>query len=410
MNTLDELVAVPDAVALRGPVSVAPARAESEIAATFDALGRADARKHVHVVSWAPAPTGIIRRPIVAALAMRGEFLTAYTPYQAEVSQGYLQAIYEWQTYVALLTGLDVANASVYDGATALAEGAIMAVNATGRKALLVSAAVHPNYRTRLAHVRRRPRARHRRAGRTHPTGRPISMRSRRGWPTGAMPPWSCSRRISSARSMRRRAAIKASTKASGHAAHRRRSPKRCRWRRWRRRGVGAPISRSAKAQSFGVAMAYGGPHVGFIATTTEHLRRIPGRLVGRTVDKDGATGLYVSRCRRASSTSGAKKPPRTSAPIRPTARCARRSIWRRWARPGCAIAPRTTSLARASCKRRVAARRRACARASPRRPSTSSSCAFPAARPTYLPRLRGRTSSAAWTWAASIPSWPIAS
>ncbi|MBV8749457.1 MAG: glycine dehydrogenase, partial [Candidatus Eremiobacteraeota bacterium] len=148
-DTLDDLVRVPDAIALRTPVEVTPQLSEIEIAARF--RGFAERTTASNYVSFLGA--GAYRHyvpPVVGAIAMRGEFLTAYTPYQPEVSQGYLQAIYEWQTDVALLTGLDVANASVYDGATALAEGVIMAVNATGRKGVLISSAVHPNYRAVL--------------------------------------------------------------------------------------------------------------------------------------------------------------------------------------------------------------------------------------------------------------------
>ncbi len=146
---LAELVKVPDDVALRAKLELSPSLSESEIACKFTALAaRNDAPNYASFLG-----AGVYRHyvpPVIGALAMRGEFLTAYTPYQAEVSQGYLQAIYEWQTYICLLTGMDLANASVYDGATALAEGAIMAVNATGRQALLVSKAVHPNYRAVL--------------------------------------------------------------------------------------------------------------------------------------------------------------------------------------------------------------------------------------------------------------------
>jgi len=149
VDSLDDLVRVPDAIALRAPVEVTPRLSEIEIAERF--------RRHAERTTAGSYTSflgaGAYRHyipPVVGALAMRGEFLTSYTPYQAEVSQGYLQAIYEWQSYIALLTGLDVANASVYDGATALAEGVIMAVNATGRKAVLVARAVHPNYRAVL--------------------------------------------------------------------------------------------------------------------------------------------------------------------------------------------------------------------------------------------------------------------
>lgn len=290
VDTLDDLVRVPDAVALRAPVEVTPQLSEIEIAERFRRF--AERTTATGYTSFLGA--GAYRHyvpPVVGAIAMRGEFLTSYTPYQAEVSQGYLQAIYEWQTYIALLTGLDVANASVYDGATALAEAVIMAVNATGRKGVLVSRAVHPNYRAVL---------------RTYAEGLDLGVDE---LPYGAEGRTDVAT-LEAALADQRYAAVviqspnvfgaidalpdgvAAKIKATktvviGVVAEAMSLGALAPPAAW-----GADIC-AGEAQSFGVAMAYGGPHVGFIAATNEHLRRIPGRLVGKSVDGDG-TIAYV--------------------------------------------------------------------------------------------------------------------
>src|SRR5881275_2801707 len=87
------------------------------------------------------------RPVIIDALVQRGEFLTSYTPYQAEISQGTLQAIFEFQTMICELTGMEVANASLYDGSTGIAEGVMMAVRVSGRSDTVIARSVHPEYR-----------------------------------------------------------------------------------------------------------------------------------------------------------------------------------------------------------------------------------------------------------------------
>ena len=144
--SIDDLFAViPAEYRLSRDLAVPRAYAESEIIDYFRAAG---AKNATDFTSFLGAGAYRHYRPVIIdALIQRGEFLTSYTPYQAEITQGTLQAIFEFQTMIAELTGMDVANASMYDGSTGAAEAVMMAVRVTGRHQAVIASTVHPEYR-----------------------------------------------------------------------------------------------------------------------------------------------------------------------------------------------------------------------------------------------------------------------
>ena len=223
----------------------------------------------------------------VDAVLSRGEFMTAYTPYQPEISQGTLQSIFEFQSLIAELTGLPVVSASHYDGATATAEAALMAVRATGRSRVLISRAVHRHFidATRTYFGRRRPHARgaaddRRGDDRPRCAGR-LRWRTPNdpvagvvlGQPNafGVLEPMAEAAALAHAAGALFVAVVEPVSLAVLATPGE----------------YGADIA-AGEGQPLGIAPQYGGPYVGCCATTEPLIRQIPGRLVGRTTDIDG--------------------------------------------------------------------------------------------------------------------------
>jgi glycine dehydrogenase subunit 1 len=221
------------------------------------------------------------RPSLVDALAMRGEYLTSYTPYQPEVSQGTLQTAFEFQSIVCELTGMDVANAGMYDGASALAEACLMACAVTGRDRVVLSDRVHPNW---IAVVR------------GYAAGRGIAVAVQ---PHGAFAISGNDACLAVAQpDFLGRVSPEAA--AWGDTAH----------------AAGAlylvaadPISLAlyrppaeygadivvGEGQSLGIPLTFGGPYVGLFACREKYLRQMPGRIVGQTKDIEGHTGYVLT-------------------------------------------------------------------------------------------------------------------
>ncbi|HUQ32394.1 MAG TPA: aminomethyl-transferring glycine dehydrogenase subunit GcvPA, partial [Pyrinomonadaceae bacterium] len=232
---------------------------------------------------------------IVDHLISRSEFFTAYTPYQPEISQGTLQAIFEFQTLVCQLTGMDVANASMYDGSTALAEAVLMAERITRRKKVLTSSAVHPEYLEVVDTYVQHYGVDFHRVETDEATGL-ISAEGLNSLDdqTAALVVQSpnffgC---IEDVQALAERAhaagalLIVCVTEAISFGLLR--SPGAC----------GADIV-VAEGQSFGVPLSFGGPFVGLFATRDKYARQIPGRLVGEAFDKEGRRGFVLTLATR---------------------------------------------------------------------------------------------------------------
>src|SRR5437763_1014165 len=146
IQSAEELFAhLPDDVRIQQPLALAPGISEYEIVRYFRERAGECANGYASFLG-----AGVYQhyRPVlVDTVVSRGEFLTSYTPYQAEISQGTLTTIFEFQTMICQLTGMDVANASMYDGSTAVPEAAMMAVRATGKGKVLAAKSLHPEYR-----------------------------------------------------------------------------------------------------------------------------------------------------------------------------------------------------------------------------------------------------------------------
>jgi glycine dehydrogenase subunit 1 len=295
LNSAEELFdSIPADFRLREPLNTPAAISEMELLAGFEEMAARNlaARRPSFLGAGAYShysPT------IVDHLISRSEFFTAYTPYQPEISQGTLQAIFEFQTLVCQLTGMDVANASMYDGSTALAEAVLMAERITRRKKVVTSAAVHPEYLEVVDTYVQHYGLDLQRIETDTQTGQiateALSLIDDKTAALVVQSPnfFGCIEDLN-ALSERAHAVgallIVAVTESISFGLLR--SPGAC----------GADIV-VAEGQSFGVPLSFGGPFVGLFATRDKYARQIPGRLVGEAIDKLGRRGYVLTLATR---------------------------------------------------------------------------------------------------------------
>ncbi|MFQ5776643.1 MAG: aminomethyl-transferring glycine dehydrogenase subunit GcvPA [Terriglobia bacterium] len=290
--TLGELFqSIPADIRLGQLLDLPRALSEPEILDYFRARAQENARGCLRLLG--AGAYDHFRPVLVDALISRGEFLTAYTPYQAEIAQGTLQAIFEFQTLLCQLTGQEVANASMYDGSTALAEAVLMAVRVTRRSRVVVNQNIHPDYRRVLETYTR--------SQRIEILEVPCAADGRSDLKGVArvLSPEVAAVVVQSPNFFGCLEDIPAVAEAAhGHGA-------------LLITAIPEPVSLglvrapteadivALEAQPFGLPVSYGGPYAGVIATKERFVRSLPGRLAGQTNDADGRRGFVLTLATR---------------------------------------------------------------------------------------------------------------
>ncbi len=279
---------VPESARLKAPLDLPPGMGELEVE-------RAMAQLAAKSLSSNAVPfflgAGAYRHHVPAAvdyLIQRGEFLTSYTPYQPEIAQGTLQTLFEFQTQVALITGMDVANASLYDGATAAAEAVMMANRITRRKKAVLAGNLHPQYRE-VVDTYGRFNGFETIACEPDPHGNDVGAATVDGTTScvvvqnpgffGTIADYT-----SLADACHRAGALLVMVVTEIVSLGLIKSPG----------AMGADIV-AAEGQSIGNALEFGGPYLGLFATRDKFVRQMPGRLAGQTVDAEGKRGFVLT-------------------------------------------------------------------------------------------------------------------
>jgi glycine dehydrogenase subunit 1 len=304
-SAADLFHSIPEKFRLNGPLAIPGPLSEAELIQYF--RDRAAENSQGYTSFLGAGVYNHLRSVVTDAIIQRGEFLTSYTPYQAEISQGTLQAIFEFQTLMCELTGQEVANASMYDGSTATTEAVLMAERLTRKRRFLVAQSVHPEYREVLA---------------TYARNLGLEVELIGFTATGQLDTAALDAALQRARAAKNDGGA---GKDGGIAGVVVQSPNFF--------GVLEPVKKisqlahgadalsivaiseavslgitappvdadivAMEAQSFGMAPSYGGPYAGVIATRDKYVRQMPGRLAGQTTDSRGQRGFCLTLATR---------------------------------------------------------------------------------------------------------------